>query len=277
MFTRALHTTLVLLLGLGVLIPAAAQKLGEGGEPESPGSKIPYRKIEHNAFAVGEELVYDVNYGFITAGTAKMSIPRMSTMGGRPCYAVEFTVTSKPFFDAFYKVRDRYESHIDVDGLYSWKFIQQIREGGYKRDYHAGFDYWRMKAVTPNGEFPVEPFTQDILSAFYFMRTYDYSGFRPGQKVQLRNFYKDSTYGLTVKYLGKQTVSVEAGEFRCILLEPIMKEGGLFKSSGRIIVWVTDDDRKIPVQVEAEIPIGSITSELLSYKGVKGPIPSKVK
>ena len=278
MFSRGIPATLVLVLGLCVLPLTEAQKRDEGSPaPDEAASKIPYRKIEHNAFSVGEELVYDVNYGFITAGEAKMSIPRQSTMGGRPCYNIEFTVDSKPFFNAFYRVHDRYESHIDMDGLYSWRFGQRIREGNYKRDYHASFDYWRMKAVTPNGEYPVEPFTQDILSAFYFMRTYDYSDFRPGQKVQLKNFYKDTTYGLTVKYLGKQTIEVEAGEFRCILLEPIMKEGGLFKSSGRIIVWLTDDEKKIPVQVDAEIPIGSITSELISYKGIQGPIPAKVK
>jgi len=93
----------------------------------------------------------------------------------------------------------------------------------------------------------------------------------------MKNFYKDSTYVLTVKYLGKQTVKVSAGSFRCILLEPVMQEGGLFKASGRIIVWLTDDERRLPVQVDAEIPIGSITSELISYKGVRGPIKAKVK
>ena len=95
--------------------------------------------------------------------------------------------------------------------------------------------------------------------------------------MYLKNFYKDSTYVLTVKYLGKQQIKVAAGTFNTILLEPIMKEGGLFKASGRIIVWLTDDERKIPVQVDAEIPIGSITSELTWYKGTAGPVKAKVK
>jgi len=135
---------------------------------------IPSRKIEQNAFDVGEELIYDVNFGFVTAGTARMAVPRLSTMNGRSCYHVEFTVNSKPFFDAFYRVRDRYESHIDVEGLYPWKFVQRIREGNFKRDFTATFDHARLKAVTKDGEYPIAPFTQDIVSAFYFMRTYDF-------------------------------------------------------------------------------------------------------
>lgn len=268
------HILLVAFCGLSVLSLLQAQpKKSVAPEAEQ---KIPYRKIDQTAFDVGEELVYDVNYGWVTAGEARMCIPRYTMMNGRKCYNVDFTVFSKPFFDALYKVRDHYESHIDVEGLYPWKFTQQIREGSFKRDFTATFDHARLKAVTSQGEYPLEPFTQDIVSAFYFMRTYNFDGFRPGQKVYMKNFYKDSSYVLTVKFLGRQTIKVEAGKFNCVLLEPIMKEGGLFKASGRIIVWLTDDEKKIPVQVEAEIPIGSITSELISYKGLKSPIRAKV-
>jgi hypothetical protein len=235
-----------------------------------------YRKLPNTAFDVGEELNYDVDYGFITAGTARIAIPRYSDMNGRKCYNVEFSVTSKPFFDSFYKVRDRYETHIDVEGLFPWKFVQQIREGGYKYDFNAWFDQQRLKALTSKGEFAIEPYSQDALSAFYFMRTQNYDGLRPGQKMTVKNFARDSVYTLTVKYLGKQTIKVEAGKFNCILIEPIMKEGGLFKSSGRIIIWVTDDEKKIPVQIEAEVPIGSITTELTSYKGINTPVRAKV-
>ncbi len=252
-----------------------AQKTGSG----APDSKRPpsYRKIENKAFDVGEELIFDVNYGFVTAGQAHMAIPSYSWQKGRKCYNVQFLVKSTSFFDSFYRVRDRYESHIDVDGLFPWKFVQQIREGNFKRDFNARFDHDAQKAYTSEGVYPVPMFTQDILSAFYYMRTQDYSGMKPGQKVTLRNFYKDSTYTLTVVYHRKETIEVEAGTFCTIVLEPVMEEGGLFKASGSIYVWLTDDEKKIPVQVEAEIPIGSIKSELTEVKGVKGPVRAKVK
>jgi len=272
LITSVLFNTLFLTALLAQMTGSSASRTSDQEK-----TKPTYRIVEQSAFMVGEELTFDVNYGFITAGEAKMMIPRYSYFNGRKCYNVEFTVRSKSFFDNFYQVRDRYESHIDEVGLFPWKFVQQIREGSFKRDFTATFDHKRLKAITADGEYNIEPYTQDILSAFYYMRTYNYDGMRPGQKIYLKNFYKDSTYVLTVKYLGRQTIDVEAGTFRTILLQPIMKEGGLFKASGRIIVWLTDDEKKIPVQVNAEIPIGSITSELISYKGVNGPIRAKEK
>lgn len=234
------------------------------------------RKVENKAFTVGEELDFDVNYGFVTAGTAKMAVTNYATIFDRKCYQMIFTVQSKPFFDWAYKVRDRYESYVDVDGLFPWKFEQYIREGGYKNDFVATFDQERGKAYAGDKVYPIPPFVQDILSAFYYVRTVNYDGYRPGQKMWFRNFYKDTTYALGVKYLGRQEVSVDAGTFKTIILEPLIKEGGLFQASGRILLWVTDDERKMPVQVEAEVPIGSITSELTSYKGLNGPLPSRI-
>lgn len=273
---RLLNYSLLAVLHTALLFHSlSAQKTGDDSRD---GAKAPvYRSIQNDAFDVGEELIFDVNYGFVTAGQARMSIPSYSWQKGRKCYNLQFLVKSTSFFDSFYQVRDRYESHLDVEGLFPWRFIQQIREGKYKRDFSARFDHDARKAYTTEGVFPLPPFTQDVLSAFYFMRTYDYNKLKPGQKVTLQNFYKDSTYTLTVVYHRRETIEVTAGKFKTIVLEPIMEEGGLFKASGRILLWVTDDERKIPIQVDAEIPIGSITSELTQMKGIKGPVRARVK
>jgi hypothetical protein len=70
---------------------------------------------------------------------------------------------------------------------------------------------------------------------------------------------------------------VEAGTFNCVLVEPLMKEGGLFKSEGRIIIWMTNDERKIPVKVSTKVVVGSIDAELREYSGINGPIKAKVE
>ncbi|MBR9978359.1 MAG: DUF3108 domain-containing protein [Bacteroidetes bacterium] len=267
-----IHTTLVFLLSL-LLFPSLTAQRTSGDLAESSR----FRSIEQNAFGVGEELLFDVNYGFITAGQAMMTIPRYSWQKGRKCYEVQFFVRSKPFFDNLYYVRDRYETHIDVEALFPWRFSQRIREGNYKRDFSARFDHEAERVYTTEGDYPLPAFTQDVLSAFYYMRTYDFSRMRPGQRVELQNFYKDTTYTLTVVYHRKETVKVSAGTFRTVVLEPIMEEGGLFKASGRILVWLTDDERRLPVQVDAKIPIGSITSELIEYKGVSGPVRARIQ
>jgi hypothetical protein len=92
----------------------------------------------------------------------------------------------------------------------------------------------------------------------------------------LKNFFEDSTYTLGVKYLGKEEVEVEAGKFRCVIVEPLVVKGGLFKNEGRILIWMTDDERKIPVKVGTKIVIGFVGAELTKYSGVRGQIKAKL-
>jgi hypothetical protein len=228
-----------------------------------------------NAFGVGERLVFDLKYGFITAGQAVMMIPAYEWVEGHQCMQVQFTVRSTPTFSFFFEVIDRYETYLDVTGIFPWRFEQHIKEGKYKRDFSAIFDQVGHVAKTTEGNFPIPPNVHDILSAFYYARTLDYSKSRPGEKVMLNNFYKDKTYPLAVKYLGHETVETDAGTFKCILVEPMVMEGGLFKSEGRIILWMTDDDIKMPVKVSTKVLVGSITAELREYYGLQGPLKSK--
>ncbi|MBU1297575.1 MAG: DUF3108 domain-containing protein [Bacteroidetes bacterium] len=239
--------------------------------------KFIFRTLPNKAFDVGEKLVFDVRYGFITAGTAVMQIPKSEFHNGRKCYRVEFTVKSLPFFSTFYKVEDKYVSLIDSAGIFPWRFEQYIREGGYKRDFKAEFDHANNKAITLEGEYTIEPYVHDIISAFYFNRIMDYSEMRGGTMMHLKNFYKDSTYNLNVRFRGRERISVKAGTFDCVIVEPIVEEGGLFKSEGIIHIWLTDDDKKIPVMVKSKILIGSISAELVEYSGIKGKIQAKVK
>jgi len=234
------------------------------------------RKVPNKAFSGGEFLKFDIIYGFVTAAEAIMKVSD-TMMNGRKCLKVDFLLNSKPFFDVFYKVEDRYHTVIDSEGLFPWHFEQHIREGGYRRDFVAQFDQLQHVATTTGGTFKIPPYVQDMMSAFYFARTVDYTDFKPGQKIHLQNFYKDSTYELDVKFRGRQTIDVEAGTFNCVVIEPLAKEGGLFKSDGKVYVWITDDDRKIPIRVSSKIPIGTVESELTEYRGINGPINAKVK
>jgi len=105
----------------------------------------------------------------------------------------------------------------------------------------------------------------------------DFTKSRVGEKILLQNFFKDTTYSLAVKFLGRQRISVDAGTFDCIIIEPLMKEGGVFKSEGRVVIWLTDDERRIPVKVSTKVVVGSIDAELREYSGINGPIGGKVR
>jgi hypothetical protein len=230
----------------------------------------------NNAFTKGEKLAFDISYGFVTAGRAYMEIPDYEQFKDRKCYRIECRVNSLPFFSTFFKVEDKYLSLVDVEGIFPWKFEQHIREGGYKRDFNAEFDHFNGKVITTKGTYNIQPFVFDIISAFYYTRTLDLGSMKPGNKIHLENFFKDTTHTLAVKFKGRQTIETDAGEFRCIIVEPIIKEGNLFKAEGSMLIWLTDDDRKIPIMVKSKVVVGSITVELVEYSGINGTIGAKV-
>lgn len=227
------------------------------------------------AFGVGEKLLFDVNYGIITAGYAEMSIPSLEVVNDTTCYRIVFSVRSTPTFDFFFKVRDQYETYLDTAGIFSRRFEQHVNEGKYHRNYKAVFDYSAHIARTDEGDFPISSYVHDIMSAFYYTRTLNLSTANPGDRFPMQNFMKGKVNPLAVKYIGKQRVKVSAGTFDCLVVEPLVVEGGLFKSEGRILIWLSDDERKIPVKVSTKIIIGTIDAELREYSGLRGTLTAK--
>jgi hypothetical protein len=159
--------------------------------------------------------------------------------------------------------------------LFPWRFEQHIREGGYTRDFSAFFDQRKGKAKTTEGEYEIPLYVNDIVSAFYYARTLDYSNMKVNDLIHLQNFYKDKVYNLDVKFLGKEVVEVPAGKFDCIIVEPLVREGGLFKHEGNIIVWLTNDELKMPVKVRTKVVIGYVEAKLTNYEGLAGELNAK--
>jgi hypothetical protein len=156
--------------------------------PVSPNLSDNFRKIPNKAFDEGEKLTFDVKYGFVTAGIGVMEIPKIKTISGRDAYYVLFTVNTVPSFDWVFKVRDRYETYIDKEALFPWRFEQHIREGKYSRDFSAFFDQRKGKAKTSEGEYAIPKNVNDILSAFYVVRTMDFSKMKVNDRLNLQNF-----------------------------------------------------------------------------------------
>ena len=237
---------------------------------------VKFRKLDNKAFTVGEKLTFDVKYGFVTAGVATMAVPRLKRISGRQVYNITFDVNSVPSFDWIYKVRDHYETYVDMEGLFPWRFEQHIREGHFSRDFSAFFDQRNCIAKTTGGEYKIPRYVNDIVSAFYYARTLNFSKLKYGETIQLKNFYKDTVYTLDVKYLGTEKTTVPAGTFNCIVVEPIIVKGGLFKSEGSIFVWLSDDELHVPVKVKTKVLIGSIDAVLTNYQGLAGKLTSKI-
>lgn len=240
-----------------------------------------FRENSNSAFGYSERLSFEISYGFLTAAEAFFSIsPSPVTINGRDTYEVNFDVNSRSSFDMVYKVRDNYKSYIDIKGIFPWKFEQHIRENNFNKDFEVSFMQDSSKAQTKtNGAdiryYSVSPYVQDIISAFYFARTMDFSNMKEGDKITVPYFSDDKTISLDISFEGREVVDVSAGKFKSFILKPELR-GGFTSKTSDIYVWLSDDARKIPVKVKMKIVIGSLVGELTQFSGLSGPLDARI-
>jgi len=214
-------------------------------------------------FGEGEKLVYSVQYGIINAGEASLEIRNISMFDSVPCYNIVSNARTNDVFSVFFKVRDRFVSLMDTVNLVSVRYEKNIREGKFKRNESVVFDQRAHRAVYKDKEVPIAPRTQDVLTSMYYLRTLPLA---PGQNIALANHTDGKNYPLLIKVLGRERVTVEAGTFDCLIVEPILRGPAIFQQKGRVTVWVTDDEYRIPVLVKSKVVIGAVSGVLTSYR-----------
>ncbi|MBZ0204152.1 MAG: DUF3108 domain-containing protein [Ignavibacteria bacterium] len=244
-------------------------------------SQESYRELPNNAFGFGERLSYEISYGFITAAESFITIsPNAVPISGRETYEVNFEVNSRSSFDVIYKVRDNYKTFIDTRGIFPWRFEQHIREQNFKKDFEISFMPDSSKVITKTDytnvrSFSAPAYVQDILSALYYVRTLDLSKYKGGDVITVETFNDDKHFPQQIRIEGRETIDVASGEFKTVIVQPMLQEGFTNKTSD-IFVYLSDDERKIPVKVKMKIVIGALVAELTEYSGLRGPLDAKI-
>lgn len=216
----------------------------------------------------GEKLTFKLQWGVLTLGEATLGVSEIVDFNGQPAYHIISTAKTYPFGDRFYKVRDINESWIHVGDLRSLGYSKKLREGKFFRDEWVIFDYdnktWLSKRVNKDASFKYSTGTlpgavQDILSAIFMIRP---EPLNVGDEVVF-DVNTKKNWPLKIKVLRKTTIRVPAGRFRCVIVEPVLREEGLFIQKGKKMqVWLTDDKRHIPVMLRVDIILGKISGYL---------------
>jgi hypothetical protein len=228
------------------------------------------------AFQEGEKLSYKAKYGFIHAAEVKLEVvDTKKEFNGKEVFHYVANGKTTSSFDFFMKVRHRYDSYVDRETFLPYQFTESVREGNYKRDGYANFDQKNNKIVATKGTFNAPNNTFDIISLYYFARCLDTKNLRVGEMLKLKFFLDDGIYPADIEYLGKETISTDAGKFECIKFSPSLQPGRVFRKDSRMYIWITNDANRIPVKVEVEILIGSVYIELEKYEGLKNPVTSR--
>ena len=213
-------------------------------------------------FGEGELFTYAIQYGLIYAGEATLEVRNVAVLDSAKAYHIISMARTSSAFDHVFKVRDRHDSFVDYDNLFSISFEKHLREGKFKRDEKVVFDQKNHVAIYPDKKVPIAPSTQDFLSALYYARTLH---LEVGQAIAMANHTGGKNYPIYIKVLRRERVRVPAGEFDCLVVEPILQTTSIFENKGKLTIWITDDTVKMPVLLRSKVVIGSFEAVLKSF------------
>jgi hypothetical protein len=236
-------------------------------QPGQPGSEF-CAGIRNHAFNAGEYLQYKVYYAvagvYVPAGEASFTTT-LERFNGKDVYHVVGEGKTFPFYDKFFRVRDKYESYIDTGTMQPYKFIRNVDEGGYKTYENVSFIKSANTAITNAGVFKVPDCIQDVLSAIFYARNIDFSIHKVNDTIPFAMFLDRQVYHLHIRYLGKETIRTKYGKFRTIKFRPLLVKGTMFQGGEKMTVWVTDDPNHIAVRIESPITVGKISVDMMYH------------
>jgi len=215
-----------------------------------------------------------MHYGFIDAGRATLEVkPCDKKINNRDLIHVVGKGKSLGAFNWFFKVQDRYETYIDAESMIPWMFIRRVYEGGYKINQDYTFFQHKQKVTDANKKaYDVPENIQDMISSYYYARTLDFSNAKIGDEFEFNSFVDGEVFPLKIKYLGKETIKIRKGKFKCLKFVPVVQKGRIFKTEEDLQVWISDDENKIPLLAKAKILVGSIKMEVTDFEGLRNPI-----
>ncbi len=233
------------------------------------------REIENTAFKVGEYLKYRIHYGFIDAGIAELKVESKKSVQNRPAFHIVGTGRTTGMAEWFFKTRDRYETFVDVDSMVPLEFIRDVDEGGFKINRHIIFNHQENKAIDLQDNkksFSIFENAQDLLSTFYYARCLNVKNIKVGEQIPVSMFLDHEMFTFSFKYLGEEILSTDKGKIKCKKFTPLVQEGRVFNEKEGMTLWVSADKNQVPVRLETELAVGSITIDLVEYKNLRYPI-----
>jgi hypothetical protein len=223
-------------------------------------------------FATGERADYQVKYGPFSVGRGTMDVVGLDTIRGREAWHIYFRVRGGvPGF----RVDDRMESWIESSTLASLRFRQEMSEGSHERE--RNFEIFPERKEYVEDAKPPQPSVDmplDDGSFMYFVRTIP---LEVGKEYSFDRYFRPDRNPVRIQVLRKERIKVPAGEFETIVVRPIIKARGVFSENGRAEVWLTDDDRRIMVQMKSHMKLGSLSLYLRSYTPGKPDSASLVR
>jgi len=252
-------------IGIAALATVFGARMASTQVPATNAQTIVTAGVKHAKvpFAVGEKMEYDVKFGVLRVGNAHMEVVGLDNLRGRPAWHTAFWVRGGNFM---YRVNDVYQSWMDAETLSSLRFVQELEEGG--KDTERRFEIYPERSIfiqtskQPSKEEASVSQPLDDGSFLYFIRTIP---LEVGQTYDFNRYFRPDRNPVRIKVVRKEKISVPAGSFNAVVIQPVIKTKGIFSENGHAEIWLSDDDRHIMLQLKSKLSFGSLNLFLKSY------------
>lgn len=234
------------------------------------------RRPTKDPFRVKEKVTLALTYFNMTAGYMDLTVQPFVEVNGAKAYPLKITAKSNSLFSRFYAVDDYAETYLDYETLLPSSFQIVVKESKQLADIRTFFDFkkntasfWekRVRKDQPESnkkiEWDIKPFSQNVISAIFYLRTFQ---LEPGKKLAFHVADEGKNIVFNGTVLRRETLDSDVGELKTVVVKPEFEVDGVFKPVGDILVWLTDDDRKLVVRIESKIKIGTIVGKVKSIE-----------
>ena len=232
-------------------------------------------------FEDGEVLEYRLHYGIFNTSYASLKLNNERLDNKIVYHAAGYGKTTG-LARLFFKVEDYYDSYFDINTINPLLFKRNIDEGGYTKNLEIVFDQPKQIAYINNikaqkrTEVKTEPNSQDLISSLYYLRKFfTTEDVQENEYFNINMFYDSKNRFFELQYLGKETIKTRLGEIECLKFKPTTKRSRIFRGEGSITIWLSDDQNRIPVRIQADLLIGSIKADLNNFEGLVSPLLAK--
>lgn len=244
-----------------------------GKKRKVPPVVIPDRRRKPNPIWVGEKQTFEVTYLGLAAGRFSMEVLPPKKIADRNVYHFRGLVKSSAMLNMFYRLDDMIESFWDYEGLFSHRFHMALDETKQKRDVLELYDqetrkafYWNRRnqpdkpPVETKQYFDMAPFAQDSFTAIYYLRTLP---LKDGATYVYPVISEGKGWDCVVTVVRREMSDTPMGRRMTIVVNPQTRYNGVMKQEkGAGFIWLTDDDRRFVVRLEAKVKIGSVAAQL---------------
>ncbi|MDD2310039.1 MAG: DUF3108 domain-containing protein [Desulfuromonadaceae bacterium] len=217
------------------------------------------------AFPIPERLEFELSYSGIIAGRAVQEVKQV----GNEIHIVS-TAKSADWLRFFFPVDDRIESYLSsgtppLDIGTPRLYQERKHEGKTITNREARFDHEKLEVTTTDHrnksvkKQAITKQTYDTLSSFFYFRTVP---LQVGTSYYIDIFDGKRLWNTEVKVLRREEIVTPLGRFKTVVIHPLLKFEGIFARTGDMFIWLTDDERRIPVQMKSKVVIGSITATI---------------